>query len=144
LEGLSDENARRDSQAVELMSEAVARAMMSETRRAAVERAVKTVALAVAAREQTLAEVIAALTKATGEVPTEATPREAAAAARQSRRLKMVNELIRLEQQGRGRGAVSVVARDNAFDRDDQIEVDSLERQLRRWSKKRGQCPSAV
>jgi hypothetical protein len=129
------------------MSEPITRTRlaMSAQRRDAVERAVRTVALAVEAREKSLAEVIAALTKATGEVPADATPREAAAAARQSRRLKMVNELIRMEQQGRVRGAVSVVARDNAFDRDDQIEVDSLERQLRRWSKKRrGQCPSAV
>jgi hypothetical protein len=125
------------------MSEAVT---MSDPRRASVERAVKAAALALLARDQTVAEVVAALTNAVaGVVPADLTPRESVAAVRQSRREKMVSELIRLEREGRGRPAAMLVARKFAGDPLDPIEVESLARKLRRWRReKSGQCPVAV
>jgi L-serine deaminase len=125
------------------MSEAVT---MSDPRRASVERAVKAAALALLARDQTVAEVVAALTNAVaGVVPADLTPRESVAAVRQSRREKMVSELIRLEREGRERPAAMLVARKFAGDPLDPIEVESLARKLRRWRReKSGQCPVAV
>jgi hypothetical protein len=118
----------------------------SDPRQAAVERAVKTAAMALLARDQTVAEVVAALTDAVaGEMPADVTPRETVAAVRQSRREKMVAELIRLEQEGRGRPAAMLVARKFASDPLDPIEVESLARKLRRWRReKNGHCPVAA
>jgi hypothetical protein len=125
------------------MSEAVS---MSDPRRASVERAVKAAAMALLARDQTVAEVVAALTNAVaGVVPADLTPRASVAAVRQSRREKMVSELIRLKREGRGRPAAMLVARKFAGDQLDPIEVESLARKLRRWRReKSGQCPVAV
>jgi hypothetical protein len=113
-----------------------------DPRQASVERAVKAAALALLARDQTVAEVVAALTNAVvGDVPADITPRESVAAVRQSRREKMVAELIRLEQEGRGRPAAMLVARKFASDPRDPVEVESLARKLRRW---RARIPDTV
>jgi hypothetical protein len=61
---------------------------------------------------QTLAQILAAL----AEMAADGTPRERAAAVRESRREKMVDEVVRLEQEGRGREAPMLVARKNARD----------------------------
>jgi hypothetical protein len=118
----------------------------SDTRQAAVERAVKAAALALLSRDQTVAEVVAALTAAVaGDVPADITPRESVAAVRQSRQEQMVVELVRLERQDRGRAAAMLVARKFAADARDPIEVASLARKLRRWRReKNGQCPVAA
>src|SRR5258708_39993982 len=93
---------------------------------AAVERAVRVAALALLSRDQTVAEVVAALTEAVaGEMPADVTPRETVAAVRQSRREKMVAELIRLEHEGRGRPAAMLVARKFAAEARDPVEVAS-------------------
>jgi hypothetical protein len=104
-----------------------------DPRHAVVERAVKAAALALLSRDRTVAEVVAALAEAVADAPGDVTPRESAAVARQSRRAKMITELIRLEQQGHGRSAAMLVARKFAGDPRDPIEVESLARQLRRW-----------
>jgi hypothetical protein len=116
------------------------------SRQAAVERAVKAAALALLSRDRTVAEVVAALADAvSADVPADTTPRESVAAVRQSRRERMVTELIRLEQKGRGRPAAMLVARKFASDPHDPIEVESLARKLRRWRReKNGHCPVAV
>jgi hypothetical protein len=128
------------------MSEAVTMYRGDPRQAAAIERAVRAAALALLARDRTVAEVVAALTDAVaGEVPADITPRESVAAVRQSRREKMVAELIRLEQEGRGRPAAMVVARRFAADARDPVEVASLARKLRRWRReKNGQCPVSV
>lgn len=118
---------------------------MADPRQVAVERAVREAALALLARDQTVVEVVAALTKAVADdASAEMTPRESIAAARQSRQGKMVAELVRLEQEGRGRSAAMLVARRFANDPRDMVEVESLARKLRRWrSKNSGQRPVA-
>jgi uncharacterized protein YjiS (DUF1127 family) len=109
-----------------------------DPRRDAVERAVKAATIARLAREIGIDEALAAVIAAGGGAKSEtATPREAAAAARRSQREQMEAKLNRLEQQGRGRDAVKVVARDFARDRKDPIEVASLARTLRRWRNER-------
>jgi hypothetical protein len=127
------------------MSEPVTR-YRSEPRQPAIERAVRTATLALLARDQTVAEVVAALTEAVAdEVPADITPRESVAAVRKLRRDTMVSELIRLEQEGRGRLAAMLVARKFASDPLDPIEVESLATKLRRWRReKNGQCPVSV
>ena len=113
---------------------------MADPRIIAIEYAIRAAAKLLFSRGQTVAEVVAVLTVA-DEVP-DTTPRESAAAVRQSRRECMVAELMRLEQQGRGRGAPALVAGKCASDPLDPIEVDSLARNLRRWRRKiSGHCP---
>src|SRR5437016_3569386 len=108
--------------------------MRSDPRQAVVERAVRAAALALMARDQTIAEVVAALTDAVASVsPADITPREGIAAVRRSRRERMLEELARHERQGRGRDAVKLVARDFAADKHDTVEVASIARKLRRW-----------
>jgi hypothetical protein len=126
------------------MSEPVTR---GDRRHAAVERAVRAAALALLARDQTVAEIVAALADAVGaDVPADnITPRESVAAVRQSRREQMVVELERLEQEGRGRPAAMLVARKFAAEARDPVEVASLARKLRRWRReKNGHCPVAA
>jgi hypothetical protein len=114
----------------------------SALRQANIQRAVNMIAEAILARDIHISEVVAALTAAKGDT---ATPRESAAAARHSQREKMVAELVRLEQEGRGRAAAVMVARKFASDPLDPIEVESLARKLRRWRReKNGQCPVSV
>ena len=108
--------------------------MPTDPRQAAIESAVRATALRLLARDQTVAQVVAALAVVAGEAPI--TPRESIAVVRQSRRERMVAELERLERQGRGRAAPMVVARDFASDARDPIEVASLARKLRRWRRK--------
>jgi hypothetical protein len=119
--------------------------MTADPRQATVERAVKAAALALLARDQTPAEVVASLTDAVAAIsPADTTPREGVAAVRQSRRGAMLAELERLERQGRGRAAAMVVAGKFAADPHDDVEVASLARKLRRWRhKKNGHCPFA-
>lgn len=120
--------------------------MSEAARHAAIERAVKAAALALLSHDQTIAEVVATLANAVaGEVPADVTAKESVAAVRQSRRDKMVAELIRLEQEGRGRPAATIVARRFATDPRDPTEVESLATKLRRWRrKKNGHCPVAA
>jgi DNA-binding NarL/FixJ family response regulator len=99
-----------------------------------VERAVKAAALALLSRDQTVAEVVAALAVVVdGELPADISPRERVAAVRQSRREQMLAELARHEGRGRKRDAVMKVARDFASDKLDGVEVASLVRKLHRW-----------
>src|SRR3954447_26146395 len=116
---------------------------MADARQAAVERAVKAAAMALLARDQTVAECVAGLTEAvTALAPASVTPREGVAAVLQSRSNAMLAELELLIQRGRGRAAPMLLARKFAADPHDTIEVASLARKLRRWrSKKSGQCP---
>lgn len=88
------------------------------------------------ARDRTIAEIVAALTKVAGDGTADLTPREMAETTRKSRREKMLAALVRLEQEGRGRSAAMSVARDFANDRRDAVEVESLARKLRRWRRK--------
>ena len=120
--------------------------MPSDPRLAAVERAVKAAAMALLARERTIAEVFAGLTDAVdGIVPIDVTPREAVAALRRSRKEQMLDALARYERQGRKRDAAKLVARDFAADKRDAIEVASLVRNLHRWrNEKNRQCPKAT
>ena len=119
---------------------------MSDPRQAAVERAVKAAAMALLARDQTIAEVVSMLTDAVASIaPADITPREGLASVRQSRREQMLDELTRYEQQKRGRASVMMVARDFAADKHDNVEVASLARKLRRWrSEKTGHCPKVA
>src|ERR1700746_1193678 len=104
----------------------------SDPRQAAIKRAVWAVELGLLERELTVEEAVARLAKTNG-IAGDQTPRERAAAARQSRREEMLAELTRREREGRGRDAVKLVARDYAGDRSDPIEIESLARKLRRW-----------
>jgi hypothetical protein len=116
------------------MSEPVTR---SDPRLIAIERAIRGAALALLGRDQTVAEVVAALTNAVaGNAPADVTPRESVAAVRQSRREQMVAEVLRLEVQRRGRNAAMLVARKFASDPLDMVEVESLARKLRRWRRR--------
>jgi hypothetical protein len=117
---------------------------VSDPRLAAIERAVRETALKLWARNQTVTEIVEKLT-VVGAMPADITLRESVAAVRQSRRKEMLAELERLEQEGRKRDAVMVVAGDFAADASDTVEVDSLARKLRRWRReKNGQCPFAI
>jgi hypothetical protein len=118
---------------------------MTDPRQPVVENTIRAVALDLLARGQAVAEIVAALTTVADEMPADITPREREAAAYQSRREKMVAELIRHEQEGRVRDAVMLVARDFARDRRDVVEVETNARNLRRWRPKNsGHCPAAV
>ncbi len=81
-------------------------------------------ATALLSRDTTVAEAIAAVTSAMGAGP---------------------DELVRHEQEGRGRAAAMLVARKFAGDPLDPIEVESIARKLRRWRRKKfGHCPDAA
>jgi hypothetical protein len=116
---------------------------MADPRQAAVERAIRAAAMAILARDQTVAEIVAKLTDAVaGIAPADFSPREGIAAVRQSRRKAMLAELEALTQRGRGRAAPMLLARKFAADPHDSVEVTSLARKLRRWrNEKFGRCP---
>jgi hypothetical protein len=77
-----------------------------------------------------------------GQLPADVSPRDRDAALRQSGQQEMLAELLRLEREGRGRGAAMLVARKFARDSRDPVELDSHARQLRRWRRKKsGHCP---
>ena len=111
---------------------------IGDPHQADVAHAVKVAALKQLAREigiaESLAVVAAAVMGGTGDET--ATPRELTAAAHQVRRAEMLDELIRLEQKGCGRAGAMIVARKFARDKLDNVEVESLSRQLRRWREK--------
>src|ERR1039457_5340419 len=90
--------ARPSGGANKLMIDAV------DPRLAAIERVVRETALKLWARDQTVAEIVAKLT-VVGAMPVDITPRDGAAAVRQSRRKAMLAELERIEQEGRGSAA---------------------------------------
>jgi hypothetical protein len=116
---------------------------VSDPRLAAIESAVRETALKLWARDQTVAEIVEKLT-VVGAMPVD-TPRDGAAAVRESRRKAMLAELERIEQEGRGSAAAMLVARKFASDPLDPIEVESLATKLRRWRReKNGQCPVSV
>jgi hypothetical protein len=94
-----------------------------DARQAAIKRAIGALASGVLTEAETFAKVINAI---------EETPRESVAAARQSRRERMLAEYYRL-QPTLGRSTAATVARMHANDRRDPVEVESLTRQLRRW-----------
>jgi DNA-binding NarL/FixJ family response regulator len=101
---------------------------------AAIRRAVRSAALALIARTQTPAQVIVALAAAVdGQVPTDVTPREAAAAARQAHLAHILAEIVRLEKDGHGRAAASILAKTHAADPRDPVEVETLANKYRRW-----------
>jgi hypothetical protein len=117
---------------------------VSDPRLAAIERVVRETTLKLWARDQTVAEIVAKLT-VVGEMLVDITPRDGAAAVRQSRRKAMLAELERIEQEGRGSAAAMLVARKFASDPLDPTEVESLATKLRRWRReKNGQCPVSV
>jgi hypothetical protein len=106
----------------------------AERLRRQVEHAVKAAALAKLARENGTHEVLAAVLTAIGRVKDEtATPRELAAAGREAHRAGILAEIARLEKEGHGRAAVSIVARQNAVDVHDLTERETLENKYRRW-----------
>jgi hypothetical protein len=109
------------------MSNLVTRAT-SDDRRQAIERAVKVKALAQLAREIGIDEALKIIGAAMDR-----TPRETAAVARRAFREKIVAEIIRIENDGRPRSAVSIVVSDHVLDKNDPIEVDSLRRKFQRW-----------
>jgi hypothetical protein len=107
---------------------------LSDPRQAAVEHAVKVKALAQLAREIGIGEALAVIATAMGGTKDEtATPRELAAAGRQAHRAQVVADIARLEKEGRGRAAASIVARRHAADVRDPIEVETLTNKFRRW-----------
>jgi hypothetical protein len=108
-----------------------------DPRQVTIERHVRAAALALLARERTVVEVVAALATAVGEMPVDLTPREVVAAGRRAYRARVVAEIERLEKQGRGRAAASIIARSYAADVRDPIEVETLTNKFRRW--RRGQ-----
>jgi hypothetical protein len=102
---------------------------------AAAERALKAISLRVLEREISVAEALAvvSIAKAAGPKDETASPRERAAVARQGHRASIVAEMVRREQEGKGRTAARDLARLNALDRHDPVEVDSLKSKYRRW-----------
>lgn len=109
-------------------------ARTTDPRQAAVERAVKAAATALLARDIGISEALAAVATAMGDTKDEtATPREIAATGRQAHRAQVVAQIMRLENEGRGRAAASIVARMYAADVRDPIEVETLTNKFRRW-----------
>jgi hypothetical protein len=101
-----------------------------DSRAAAIEAAVRDAAAALLKRSQSPAQVLALLSAAIDGAPAEAlTPRERAAALRQTRRERMLEDLRH------GNGNVMKIARRYAADCRDPVETASLARQLRRWRK---------
>jgi hypothetical protein len=97
-------------------------------RQTAVEHAVKVKALAQLTREIGIDEALKIIGAAIDR-----TPREIAAGARRAFREKIVAEIIRIENNGRARSAVSIVVSDHVLDKNDPIEVESLRRKFQRW-----------
>jgi len=109
---------------------------MSDPRRTAVERAVRTAAAALVSREIDISAalaVFAAAMRGNGAEAVTATPREIAAAERLAHRARVVDEMVLLESQGRGRSAADIVARRYAADVKDPIEMETLKNKFRRW-----------
>ena len=103
-------------------------------RRSAVERAVQAAALALLEREISISQALAVVATAMrGPDDETATPRELTAAVRQGHRANVVAELARLEQEGKGREAPMILARSNAGDAHDPVEVETLANKYRRW-----------
>src|SRR5262249_8291462 len=105
-----------------------------DPRLAAIERAIRETALKALERGDSVSEIVEKL-KLVGEMGC-VTRRQAAAAEHELRREQMLAEVARHEREGRGWNAVTLVARKFAVDPDDEIEVQSLSRQLRRWRRK--------
>jgi hypothetical protein len=99
-----------------------------------VERVVATVAAAMLARQLSAADAAAALAAAmAGAVDETATPRELAKAGRQDHRACIVAEMARLEKEGRRRDAAGILAGENAADKRDPVEVETLKNKYQRW-----------
>lgn len=99
-----------------------------------IERAVKAAAQSLLARKITMSEALAVVATAMSNPEDEtATPRELAAAAHQGHRASVVAEIARLEQEGKGRAAPMILARSNAVDARDPVEVETLANKYRRW-----------
>jgi hypothetical protein len=109
--------------------------MSEAARHSSVERAVKMEALKRLAREIGISDALAAVAAAMGGGTKDetATPREIAAAGRQAHRAQVVAQIERLEKEGRGRAATSIVARQHAADVRDPIEIETLTNKFRRW-----------
>jgi hypothetical protein len=106
----------------------------NDPRLAAVEHAVKVKALAQLAREIGIGEALAVIAKAMDGTKDDAvTPRELASAGRKAHRAQVVADIARLEKEGRGRAAASIVARMHAADVGDPVEVETLTNKFRRW-----------
>jgi hypothetical protein len=130
------------------MSGAFARTRIGDARQGAVERAVKSAAQRLLAREISINEALAVVGVALS-APEErkATPRELAASCRHAHRQGVVAEIVQLESEGRGRAsALSIVVTRHVKDRFDPIEVESLTRKFRRWrsAEKSDTCPGSV
>jgi hypothetical protein len=116
---------------------------MTDPRQAAVEHALRAASLRLLAREIGISEALAAVATALdGSRDETATPREIAAASRQTYRAQVVAQIVQFEKEGR-RAPASIVARNHAADKRDPIEVETLKNKFRRWRRKAGKCPSA-
>jgi hypothetical protein len=89
---------------------------------------VKVKALARLAREIGIDEALKVIGAAIDRAP-----REIAAGARRAFRESIVGEIIRIENDGRARDAVSIVVSEHVLDKNDPIEVESLRRKFQRW-----------
>jgi hypothetical protein len=107
------------------MTEAVTR---SDLRQAAVKHSVKVRALAQLTLEIGVSEALKVIGAAMDR-----TPREIAASARRAYREMIIAEIVRFENQGRRRDAVSLVVDDRVADRNDPVEVEILKDKFRRW-----------
>jgi hypothetical protein len=114
-------------------------------RLARIERILRDQALKLLERENTIAEVAAALAAAVaGEAPADLTPRERKAKARRVLREKILAELGPLEAKGQGRAAPMLLAKKFARDPRDPVEVESLARNIRNWRREKfGNIPFA-
>jgi hypothetical protein len=109
---------------------------MSDPRHTAVERAVRVAAAALVSREIDISAalaVFAAAMRSNGAEAETATPREIAAAERLAHRARVVDKMVLLESQGRGRDAADIVAHRYAADVNDPIEMETLKNKFRRW-----------
>lgn len=100
----------------------------ADPRQAAVEHALKVKALARLAREIGIDVALKVIGAAIDR-----TPREIAAGARRAFRDNIVAQILRLENEGRARSAVSIVVSEHVLDKNDLIEVESLRRKFQRW-----------
>ena len=110
---------------------------------AAIELAAKNPTAKLPTREEAIAYAVRALAGA-ALPPDDRTPRERRREARQAQLEQMLNELERLEREGRGRNAVALIARKYASDPRDPVELASLERKLRYWRTRRNFGKSPV
>src|SRR5450759_2305410 len=102
--------------------------MTANPRLAAIEYAVKVKALAQLTLEIGVSEALKVIGAAMDR-----TPHEIAASARHAYREMIIAEIVRFENQGRRRDAVSLVVDDHVADRNDPIEVEILKDKFRRW-----------